>query len=145
MSATSASAVLGRRGCAVLAATSAVLHGVMVGHAGNPVIAVLIVGMAVACLYCAKELWTAGSPRVWCIVAVMNLGMVAVHWSMPGHHHGQGVTLTTAIPVTSMSTLMVVATTISVVEAVIATVVLWVQTRSRASSLSLAARNRGAI
>jgi hypothetical protein len=142
MSATSASAVLGRRACAVLAATSAVLHGLMVGDAGHPVIAVLIVGMAVACLYCAKELWTAGSPRVWCIVAVMNLGMVAVHWSMPGHHHGQAVTVA---PAASMSTLMVVATTISVVEAVIATGVLWAQTRSRASSLSLAARNRGAI
>jgi hypothetical protein len=142
MSATSATAVLGRRACAVLAATSAVLHGLMAGDAGLPVIAVLIVGMAVACLYCAKELWTAGSPRVWCIVAVMNLGMVAVHWSMPGHHHGQAVTVA---PVASMSTLMVVATTISVVEAVIATGVLWAQTRSRASSLSLAARNRGAI
>jgi hypothetical protein len=136
------SAVLGRRACAVLAATSAVLHGAMVGDAGNAVVAVLIVGMAVACLYCAKELWTAGSPRVWCIVAVMNLAMVAVHWSMPEHHHGQAVTIG---PVSSMSTLMVVATTISVVEAVIATVVLWAQTRSRASSLSVAARNRGAI
>jgi vacuolar-type H+-ATPase subunit I/STV1 len=144
MSATSASAVLGRRACAVLAATSAVLHGVMVGDAGNPVIAVLVLGMAVACLYCAKELWTAGSPRVWCIVAVMNLGMIAVHWSMPGHHHGQAVALSAA-PVTSMSTLMVVATSISVVEAIIATAVLWAQTRSRASSLALAARSRGAI
>jgi hypothetical protein len=136
------SAVLGRRACALLAATSAVLHGVMVGDAGNAVVAVLIVGMAVACLYCAKELWTAGSPRVWCIVAVMNLAMVAVHWSMPEHHHGQAVTIGA---VSSMSTLMVVATTISVVEAVIATVVLLAQTRSRASSLSVAPRNRGAI
>ena len=144
MSATSTSAVLGRRACAALAATSAVLHAAMVGDAGHPVVAVLIVGMAVACLYCAKELWTAGSPRVWCIVAVMNLGMVAVHWSMPGHHHGQTVTLA-AEASSSMSTLMVVATSISVVEAVIATVVLWVQTRSRASSLALAAHSRGAI
>jgi hypothetical protein len=142
VSTTRASAVLGRRACAVLAGTSAVLHGLMVGDAGNPVIAVLIVGMAAACLYCAKELWTAGSPRVWCIVAVMNLGMVAVHWSMPGHHHGQAVTVA---PSTSMSTLMVVAIVISIVEAVIATVVLWAQTRSRASSFSVAARSRGAI
>ena len=142
MSATSTSAVLGRRACAVAAATSAGLHGLMVGDAGNPVVAVLIVAMAVACLYCAKELWTAGSPRVWCIVAVMNLGMVAVHWSMPGHHHGQTIAVASA---SHMSTLMVVATSISVVEAAIATVVLWVQTRSRASSLSVAARSRGAI
>ncbi len=137
MSATGTSAVLGRRSCAVLAVTSAVLHVLMVGDAGNAIVAVLIVGMAVACLYCARELWTAGSPRVWVVVAVMNLGMIAVHWSMPGHHHGQAVTLA---PVTSaagaMSTLMVVATTISVAEAAIATVVLWVQSRRRAIMLA---------
>lgn len=135
MSATSASAVVGRRACAVLAASSAVLHGVMVGDAGSAV-AVLIVAMTVACLYCARELWTAGSPRVWCIVAVMNLAMVAVHWSMPGHHHGQvaaGISVGDASP---MSTLMVVATTISVVEATIATAVLWIQTRRRAITLA---------
>ncbi len=131
MTATSTSAVLGRRTCAVLAASSAVLHGLMVGDVGNPVVGVLIVGMAVACLYCAHELWTAGSPRVWVVVAVMNLGMVAVHWSMPGHHHGQAVAMAPASMAGSMSTLMVVATTISVVEAVIATIVLWFQTRRR--------------
>lgn len=141
MSATSV-AILGRRGCAVLAATSAVLHALMVGDAGNAVVAILIVGMAAACLYCARELWTASSPRVWVVVAVMNLGMVAVHWSMPGHHHGQAVV---AAGSTTMSTLMAVATTISLAEAAIATVVLWVQTRSRAASFSLAARSRGAI
>lgn len=145
MSVSLASAVLGRRACAVLAATSAVLHGMMVGDAGNAVVAVLVVGMAVACLYCAKELWTAGSPRVWCIVAVMNLGMVAVHWSMPAHHHGPAMASMSQAPMATMSTLMVVATTISVVEAVIATAVLWAQARSRASSLSVAPRNRGAI
>ena len=142
MSAASWSAVLGRRVCAALAACSAALHGLMVGDAGNAAVAVLVVGMALACLYCARELWAAGSPRVWCIVAVMNLGMVAVHWSMPGHHHGQAVTVAEASP---MSTLMIVATTISVVEAGIATAVLWIQSRRRASSFSLAARNRGAI
>lgn len=145
MSPASASATIGRRACAVLAASSGVLHGAMVGGASNAVVAVLIVGMAVACLYCAKELWTAGSLRVWCIVAVMNLGMVAVHWTMPGHHHGQPVALVSEAPVASMSTLMVVATTIALVEAAVATGVLWVQTRSRASSLALAARRRGAI
>ena len=150
MSVSLASAVLGRRACAVLAATSAVLHGMMVGDAGNAVVAVLVVSMAVACLYCAKELWTAGSPRVWCIVAVMNLGMVAVHWSMPAHHHGPAMASMSQpsmsqAPMATMSTLMVVATTISVVEAVIATAVLWAQARSRASSLSVASRNRGAI
>lgn len=141
MSATSV-AILGRRGCAVLAATSAVLHALMVGDAGSAIVAILIVGMAAACLYCARELWMASSPRVWVVVAVMNLGMVAVHWSMPGHHHAQAVVTAGATPT---STLMAVATSISLAEAAIATVVLWVQTRSRASSFSLAARNRGAI
>lgn len=125
-------AVVGRRMCAVLAATSAVLHGLMVGG-GGVVLAVLVVAMAVACLYCAWELWTAGALRTWCIVAVMNLGMVAVHLSMPGHHHGQIVAVT---GVTQMSTLMVVATSISVVEAVIAAAVLWFQTRRRAIMLA---------
>ncbi|GAB7068347.1 hypothetical protein H7J06_31100 [Mycobacterium hodleri] len=142
MSRTSTPPVVGRRACALLAACSAALHGVMVGDAGSVVMAVVVVGMAVACLYCAKELWTAGSPRVWCIVAVMNLGMVAMHWSMPGHHHGQPVS---TAPVAATSTLMAVATSIAILEAVIATVVLWIQTRSRASSLALAARSRGAI
>lgn len=130
MSATSTSAVIGRRTCAVLAASSAVLHGLMIGDAGHAALAVLILAMAVICLYCARELWTAGSPRVWCVVAVMNLCMVAVHWSMPGHHHGQAVQVGEPSP---MSTLMVVATSISIVEAVIATAVLWFQTRRRAN------------
>jgi hypothetical protein len=138
MSATRVSAVVGRRACAVLAATSAVLHGLMVGGGTNLVVAALIVGMAVACLYCAKELWTAGSPRVWCIVAVMNLGMVAVHLSMPGHHHGQAVAIGAAV---QMSTLMVVATSISVAEAVIATAVLWIQTREQRAIMLAPQRN----
>lgn len=138
------SATVGRRVCAVLAACSAILHGLMVGDAGNAAVALLVVGMALACLYCARELWTAGSLRVWCVVAVMNMSMVAVHWTMPGHHHGQSVNSIVVEP-NPMSTLMVVATGISIVEAIIATAVLWFQTRSRASSFSLAARNRGAI
>jgi hypothetical protein len=142
MSLISAPTVAGRRVCALLAASSAALHGAMVGDARSAVTAVIVVGMALTCLYCAKELWTAGSPRVWCIVAVMNLGMVAMHWSMPGHHHGQAAS---AAPAAGTSTLMAVATSIAILEAVIATVVLWIQTRSRASSLTLAARNRGAI
>lgn len=128
--------------CALLAACSAALHAVMVRDVGSAVMSVVVVGMALACLYCAKELWTAGSPRVWCIVAVMNLGMVAMHWSLPGHHHDQAAGVA---PVAATSTLMAVATSIAILEAVIATVVLWFQTRSRASSLALAARSRGAI
>jgi hypothetical protein len=92
--------------------------------------------MGAACLYCARELWSAGSPRVWCIVAVMNLGMVAVHWSMPGHHHGQAVTAA-GVQAGDSSTLMVLATSLSIVEAVIATVVVWV-TRRRSVDVAAA-------
>jgi hypothetical protein len=133
MSAAHTSAVLGRRACALVAASSAVLHGLMIGDAGHAVVSVLIGAMAVACLYCARELWTGSSPRVWCIVAVMNLGMVAVHWSMPGHQHGRAVAVGEAAP---MSTLMVVATSISVAEAAVATAVLWMLTRRRAIGLA---------
>jgi len=142
MSRLDSSAVGGRRVCALLAAGSAALHAAMAGDTRSVVTATIVVAMALACLYCAKELWTAGSPRVWCVVAVMNLGMVAVHLSMPGHHHGQVVSTTA---VATMSPLMAVATSVAIVEAVVATVVLWCQTRSRASNLALAARNRGAI
>ena len=114
------------------AASSAVLHAAMVGDVGMAAVAVLVVAMAMACLYCARELWVAGSPRAWCIVAVMNLGMIAVHWSMPGHHHGQALAVGQPSP---MSTLMAVATTLSVAEAVVATTVLWVQTGRRADMI----------
>ena len=130
MSAARTSAVLGRRTCALVAVASATVHGLMLGHAGNPVVAVLVVAMMVACLFCARELWTAGPPRAWCVVAVMNLGMVAVHWSLPSHHHGAAVTtIAAAVPT---PTLMTVATTVSLAEATVATVVLWFQTRRRA-------------
>jgi TctA family transporter len=134
MSTARTSAVLGRRACALAAVGSATVHGLMLGHAGNPVVAVLVVAMIVACLFCARELWTAGPPRAWCVVAVMNLGMVAVHWSLPNHHHGAAVTtIAAAVPT---PTLMTVATTVSLAEAAVATVVLWFQTRRRAISLA---------
>ena len=50
-------AVLGRRACALLAAFSAGLHGLMVGEAGNVVVGGIVLAMAAACLYCARELW----------------------------------------------------------------------------------------
>jgi hypothetical protein len=131
MSAATASAVLGRRACALVAVGSVGVHGLMLGHAGSPALAVLVVAMMAACLYCARDLWTVGSSRAWCVVAVMNLGMVAVHWSVPGHHHGAAVASAAAIP---PSTLMTVATSLSVLEAAAATAVLYVQSRGRAVS-----------
>lgn len=126
------SAVLGRRTCALVAVGSAAVHGLMLGRSENPALAILVVAMMGACLYCARDLWTVGSPRAWCLVAVMNLGMIAVHWSAPGHQH-TGVISTVVLPA---STLMTVATTLSVLEAAAATAVLYVQSRGRAVSLA---------
>ena len=125
-------AVLGRRAFALVAVGSAVVHGLMLGRTNNAVLAVLVVAMAAACLYCARDLWKASSMRAWCVVAVMNLGMVAVHWSAPGHHHADAVDVAAVIPT---STLMTVATTVSIFEAAVATAVLWIHSRGRAVSL----------
>jgi hypothetical protein len=139
MSAASASAVLGRRTCALVAVGSAALHGLMLGHAGSPIVGLLVIAMMAACLYCAHDLWTAGSSRAWCVVAVMNLGMVAVHWSAPGHHHGSAVSsVVTAGAAVPASTLMTVATVLSVLEAAAATAVLYFQTRGRVVTSSAA-------
>ncbi len=121
------SAVFGRRACAVAAAGSAALHATMLGHAGTPVTAVLVVAMAAACLGCAYELWRGCGLRTWCVVAVMNLAMIAVHWSMPTHHHG-------AVAPEQVSGLMALATTVSLLEAGVATAVLYVLTRRREPS-----------
>lgn len=125
-----ASAVYGRRLCAVVAAGSGALHATMIGHAGSPVVAVLIVAMAAACLVCAYELWRGCGLRTWCVVAVMNLAMIAVHWSMPAHQHGAPV-VGVAEP---MPALMALATMVSLFEAGIASAVLYVLTRRREPS-----------
>lgn len=122
---TATPATLGRRTCAVLAAASAVLHAVMLGHAGNPAIAVPMVAMIAACLFCARDLWLRGTLRTWCIVAVMNLAMVAIHLPAPVHHHAAG-----AVGQPSMLTGW--ATAVSAVEVVAAATVLWFRTRRRA-------------
>jgi hypothetical protein len=131
------SAVLGRRTCALVAVCSAAVHGLMLGRSTNPALAILVVAMMGACLYCARDLWTMGSSRAWCLVAVMNLGMIAVHWSAPGHHHTgviSRVLIGTGVP--TASTLMTVATSLSVLEAAAATAVLCVKSRGRAVSLA---------
>jgi hypothetical protein len=127
------SAVIGRRACAVLAASSAVLHGVMVGHAGNPAMAVLILAMMATCLYCARDLWIVGSLRAWGLVAAMNLGMIVVHCSSPAHHHGAALAPTVAAG--QPSTVMMLAIAISAVEVAVATAVLYHHARDRARSV----------
>lgn len=126
-------AVFGRRACAGLAALSAGLHALMIGHAGNPVTAGVMVAMLVACLYCARDLWTGGSVRAWLVVALMNLGMIAVHWSAPGCHPGAAVSAALTPP----SALMTTATAVALTEAVIATAVLYGLSRAAATRMAL--------
>ena len=124
-------AVLGRRACAVLAAGSAGLHAVMLGHAANLAMGVLMVGMIVACLYCARDLWRRGTPGVWCLVALMNLAMIAIHLPAPSHHH-----VAAAAAVGQQSSIMALATALSAIEATLAIAVLWFRTRRGAELIS---------
>ncbi|MGZ8802142.1 MAG: hypothetical protein ACXWZL_05865 [Mycobacterium sp.] len=118
-----------RRTGAVLAASSAVLHGAALGPTVTPWVAVLTVAMLVGCLYCAFELWTRDTLRGWVLVAVMNLVMVAVHLPMTGaHHHGGGA----AVVPGAVSTAMVLATVVAIVEVLLAATVLLVRTRALA-------------
>jgi hypothetical protein len=126
------SAVCGRRVCAALAVASAVLHLAMLGRGAGVLLSMLIAVMALTCLFCGYELWRGGSLRIWCLVGVMSLAMVGAHLSIPGHQHGNPSTAPSAEP---MDALMGLATTVSLTEAVIAAVVLWVATRRRAADL----------
>ncbi|MGX9788023.1 hypothetical protein [Mycobacterium sp. MMS18-G62] len=123
--------VVGRRTCALLAAVSAGLHAIMLGHAANVAMGVLMVGMIIACLYCARDLWRRGTPGVWCLVALMNLAMIAVHLPAPSHHHVAG-----AVAVGQPSSIMALATAISAIEATLAVAVLWFRTRRGAELIS---------
>jgi hypothetical protein len=125
------SAVVGRRACAALAVLSAVLHGLMISQSAHPVIGLAILAMLATCVYCARDLWFVGSLRAWCLVALMNLGMIAIHWSVPGHHHLQSLLIHPGQP----STLAAAATAVSAVEVAIATAVMYVLTRQRAASV----------
>jgi hypothetical protein len=119
--------VIGRRACAVLAAASAVLHGMSLGHAANPAAAALVVAMLAACLYCARDLWVSGTLRGWALVASMNLAMIAIHLpASSGHHHGGGVAA--AMP-PQHSIVMTVATAFAALEAVLAAAVLYYRSR----------------
>ena len=123
---------LGRRGCAALAACSAVLHGVSVGHATSAVAVVVMVAMAAVCLYCAHDLWLTGTSRAWVLVATMNIAMVALHMPTAGHRHGGGVAASAA----PMTTAMMAATVIAAVEVVAAVAVLCQRSRGTAGRLA---------
>jgi hypothetical protein len=129
-------AVVGRRACAVLAACSAVLHGMTIAHAETPAALVLMAGMAVACLYCARELWLQSALRTWVLVAVMNIAMIAVHTPLAsGHQHG-GVATAAPIPMHHW-TVMMSATALAAVEAVIATAVVYQRSRHNRAAAAL--------
>lgn len=101
-----------------LAVGSAVLHAFSIGH--GVVASLVMLAMAVACLYCAAEVWFRDTDRAWVVVAVMNLAMIAVHLPMAGHHHGGAV----ASSSTGASAVMAVATVVAAAEAVLAAAVL---------------------
>ena len=132
MSAADISSVVARRTAAGLAAISAGLHGVMLGHVGSAAAAVLIAGMVGACLYCAWELWVSGTARAWCLVALMNLGMVAVHLPMSGSHHITHVNAEAVVPQSMITTL---ATALSMSEVLVAVAVLCYRTRGNARAM----------
>ena len=121
-------AVFGRRACAALAACSAVLHGISLGHATNLAAAGLTVAMAAGCLYCARDLWVRGTLRSWVLVALMNLTMIAIHAHAPAAHHHSGA-VTTAAPA-HHSTVMNLATALVAVEVVAAATVLYSRARA---------------
>ena len=126
------SALVARRTAAALAAISAGLHGIMLGHVGSAAAAVLIAGMVGACLYCAWELWVSGTTRAWCLVALMNLAMVAVHLPLSGTHHITHAAVETVVP---QSMIMTLATVLSMVEVLIAVTVLCYRTRGNARAV----------
>jgi hypothetical protein len=120
--------VIGRRTCATLAACSAVLHGVALGNVTNVVAMVVLVGMLIGCLYCARDLWRSGTVRGWLMVALMNFAMIAIHLPASGtHHHGTGGP---AVSPVHESMVMDAATVLAVVEVTIAAVVLYYRTRA---------------
>jgi hypothetical protein len=118
----------------LVAASSAVLHGISLGHATNAMAMVLMVAMIAGCLYCACDLWRHGTQRGWVLVALMNFAMIAIHLPMPAeHHHAPG--LAAALPAHD-STAMTLATALAAVEVRAAAVVLYHRTRVLARNVA---------
>jgi hypothetical protein len=125
---TGRAAVYGRRACAVVAACSAVLHGISLAHETNVAAAGLTAAMLAACLCCARDLWVHGALRAWVLVALMNLAMIALHApTSPSHHHGGHVT---AAAPAQQSTVITLATALAAVGVLVAAAVVYYRTRS---------------
>jgi hypothetical protein len=104
---------------------------VILGHVSSVIVGGLLAAMIVACLYCARELWRAGTARAWVVVALMNLAMIALHLPAPEHNHGAP---NVAAP--APSTLMTAATLLAFAEVVAAAVALYAGSRGRTVALS---------
>ena len=126
-----------RRAAAALAVAAAALHAASLGeHAtSSPLVAVVTVAMIFGCLYCARHLWMRGSHRDWGLVALMNVGMIALHVTVMspgsgGGHHGHAMHAAASAPMGhSMSTPMAAALATAALEAIVAVTVLFYQTR----------------
>ncbi|BCI55178.1 hypothetical protein NIIDNTM18_44560 [Mycolicibacterium litorale] len=129
MSAAHRLAVIGRRGCALIAVVSAGLHLASLGHAANPVAGALLAVMIAGCVVCARELWLLGSLRAWLIVGLMNIAMIALHLPAPTHHHG-------ASPASDPSFAMGAATLLALVEVAVAALVLYARTRRHGEAIT---------
>ncbi len=114
------------------------LHGITIVHTETAAAVVVMAAMAVACLYCARELWLGNALRTWVLVAVMNIAMIAMHTPFAsGHQHG-GVADVATVPL-HHSTVMTLATALAAVEAVIATAVVYQRSRQRLEVVSTTA------
>jgi hypothetical protein len=112
------------RAAALLAATSAVLHGRSLTEEADAGLALLTVAMIAGCLYCGYELLTRETVRAWVLLAVMNVAMIGVHLPMSaGHHHGAATGHAAGMP-------LVVA--VAGAEVLLAAAVLFVRSRGLA-------------
>lgn len=123
------SALVARRGYAVLAGCSAGVHGALLGHAGSVAAGAVLAVMIAGCLWCAVHLWRRGTLAAWTTVALMNLAMIAAHAPAPAHHHVPNG------PAADASALMSVAMTLAAVEVLVAGAVLYLRTRHRSARL----------
>ncbi|MGV9861131.1 hypothetical protein [Rhodococcus koreensis] len=127
-----------RRAAAALAVATAGLHAATLGEhaAASPMVGVVTVAMILGCLYCAGHLWMRGSQRDWGLVAMMNVGMIALHLTVMspgsggGGHHGHAMHAAASAPMAhAMSTPMAAALATAALEAVVAVTVLFYRSR----------------
>jgi hypothetical protein len=78
------------RVAAVLALGSAAVHLLLLD--ATSLGALVMVGMAVACLPCARQLWRAPGAGAWGVVAAVDAAMLALHAQMlAGVHHASSL------------------------------------------------------